>query len=214
MTGRNHSTEPNPGQSEPAELAALYLSGAMNSEERAAFESRLDAGDEACIDEVRRLQGAAEALLHDWPPLAPSPQARDRLMSAIGQPHEPHRAGHQIWREWSSDSNESLFTLRADEGDWEETGVSGVQVRRLFVDRPANRMTAMFRMAAGTEYPEHIHDGPEECYVLEGDLHVGDELIMRRGDYQRAMPGSEHGRQWTRNGCLLLVTCSMSDEMV
>ena len=74
-------------------------------------------------------------------------------------------------------------------------------------------MTAMFRMAAGTSYPEHIHDGPEECYVLEGDLHVGDRMVMHAGDYQRATPGSEHDEQWTEGGCLLLVTSSLSDEL-
>ena len=85
-------------------------------------------------------------------------------------------------------------------------------MRRLFVDRPNNRMTAMFRMAPGTDYPEHVHNGFEECYVLEGELHVGDDIVMHAGDYQRADGGSEHARQWTERGCVLLVSTSMSDE--
>ena len=40
------------------------------------------------------------------------------------------------------------------------------------------------------------------------------DFVMHAGDYQRALPGSEHGRQWTKSGCLLLVTCSLSDEMM
>ena len=75
-------------------------------------------------------------------------------------------------------------------------------------------MTALFRMAAGSEYIPHVHAGPEECYVLEGDLHVGDDIVMHAGDYQRAPAGSVHGVQRTEGGCLLLVSSSMHDEVV
>ena len=66
-------------------------------------------------------------------------------------------------------------------------------------------------MAPGTSYPGHRHAGVEECYVLEGDLRVGD-LVMRAGDYQRAAIGSVHGVQSTEGGCLLLVLMSDRDE--
>ena len=200
-----------------SELAALYLSGAMTGEEREAFESRLASGDVQCSAELRRLQDAAGALLQDVAPVSPPAAVRDRLMRAIESKaamEQPESKASQIWRGWGTTTDSPFFTLRAADGEWQETGVAGVQVRQLFVDRPNNRMTAMFRMAAGTEYPEHTHDGPEECYVLQGDLHVGDDFVMHAGDYQRALPGSEHGRQWTKSGCLLLVTCSLSDEMM
>lgn len=206
-----------PQAADAAELAALYLSGAMTGEERDAFESRLAAGDAGCASELRRLQDAAGALLQDVATVAPPAAVRERVMRAIdgdSSPSSRSAAVSQIWRGWDTTTDSPFFTLRAAEGEWQETGVAGVQVRQLFVDRPGNRMTAMFRMAAGTEYPEHVHDGPEECYVLQGDLHVGDDFVMHAGDYQRALPGSEHGRQWTKSGCLLLVTCSLSDEMM
>lgn len=165
----------------------------------------------------------------------PSPVVRNRVLESIasGEPGRPssansttsaghddargnvagHSASSHVWHGWSSDDGPAgLFTLRRDETGWEETGVDGVQVRRLFVDRPNNRMTAMFRMAPGTDYPEHVHNGFEECYVLEGELHVGEEIVMHAGDYQRADGGSEHARQWTEGGCVLLVSTSMSDE--
>jgi len=217
-----------------AELAALYLSGAMTGEERESFEAALTAGRAEFVAEVQRLQEAVLALGDEVEPVEPSPAVRQKLLRQIderdalhAQPTDqprPKRSDEQsanqvrqqIWRGWGSDdaASDALFTLRAADGAWEDTGVAGVQVRRLFVDRASNRMTAMFRMAPGAAYPVHVHDGPEECYVLQGDLHVGRELVMRAGDYQRATPGSEHGTQWTENGCLLLVTSSLSDEMV
>ena len=74
-------------------------------------------------------------------------------------------------------------------------------------------MTMLVRMEAGSSYPQHIHDGPEECYVLQGDLRVGDE-VLGRGDYQRAAPGSRHGIQSTENGCLLFIVSSLTDEII
>jgi anti-sigma factor ChrR (cupin superfamily) len=201
------------------ELAALYVSGAMSAEEQRAFQAALSAGNQDLIRHVKELEPAAAALAGAAEPVQPSASVRDSLLRKIARTQEPAAETapsprRQVWRQWKADDPDNdLFTLRADQGAWEETGVAGVRVRRLFVDRQSNRMTAMFRMEPGTSYPEHVHDGPEECYVLEGDLHVGDEFVMRKGDYQRALPGSEHGVQWTENGCLLLVTCSLSDEM-
>jgi anti-sigma factor ChrR (cupin superfamily) len=198
-----------------ADLAAQYAAGAMTAEERSAFEALLASGHEQLLAEVRKLDEAVVAL-GSASPVQPSAHVKESLLRQIDvQQREAARQSprQQVWRRWSSDDVQALFTLRAGEGAWENTGVDGVQVRRLFVDKPNNRMTAMFRMAPGTSYPQHVHDGPEECYVLDGDLHVGDDLVMRAGDYQRATPGSHHDVQWTEGGCLLLVTSSLSDEI-
>jgi anti-sigma factor ChrR (cupin superfamily) len=72
----------------------------------------------------------------------------------------------------------------------------------------------LVRMAAGTSYPGHRHARAEECLVVQGDLHVGDDLVMHAGDFQRAEPGSVHVPQWTERGCLLLVTSSVDDDLL
>ena len=71
----------------------------------------------------------------------------------------------------------------------------------------------LFRMAPGSSYPAHRHSGPEECLVLSGDLRISD-VRMVEGDYQFAAAGSEHTVQSTENGCLLLITTSLSDEIL
>ncbi len=194
-----------------AELAALYVSGALTREEKRAVEAELAAGNEALAREVARLEPVARGLAGTARPLAPDPATRESLMQYVAG-LEAGRAA-QVWRSWSGDEERlDLFTLRAAEGVWEQTGVDGISVRRLFVDQANNRMTALFRMEPGAQYIPHVHDGPEECYVLEGDLRVDDETVMRTGDYQRAPAGSRHGVQRTEHGCLLLVTCSLHDE--
>jgi len=189
------------------ERADLYASGAMTPEERRDFEARLAAGETDLLAEWAAVQKLIPELARLASPMAPDPATRAEVLRRADS------SGPQVWRQWSTTNEfESLFTLRKDAGDWEPTGEPGVEVRRLFVDRPNNRMTAMFRMAPGSSYPSHTHDSAEECYVLAGDLHVAD-LVMTAGDYQRAPRGSEHGVQRTEGGCLLLVSSSLSDEM-
>ncbi len=191
------------------EIAEMYVVGGLSPAEHDRFRRMVDSGDPDAVLALREAAGAGDALAKLVKPEAPPHVVRRKLMSRV----ESLRAGEeQVWRSWGTGDSESVFTLRSDEGDWDETGVDGVQVRRLFVDRGSNRMTCMFRMAAGTSYPSHVHDGAEECYVLQGDLHVGD-IVMHAGDYQRAPGGSLHGVQSTEGGCLLLVTTSLSDEM-
>jgi anti-sigma factor ChrR (cupin superfamily) len=105
-----------------------------------------------------------------------------------------------------------MFIVRAGESEWEPTGRPGIEARRLFVDRAGNRITMLVRMAPGTWYPGHTHGGPEECYVLQGDLRVADK-VLHPGDYQRAAKGSQHGIQSTKNGCVLLLVSSLTDSL-
>ena len=200
---------------DPQETAALYLSGALTEEERRAVEAELSAGNEPLSLAIAELDGVIDALAGMVEPITPRPETRDTVLDALGEGEDRCDAHHEhVWDEWEgTDETSELYTLPVGEGAWEPTDVEGIDVRRLFVDRSNNRMTAMFRMAPGSEYVPHIHDGVEECYVLEGDLHVG-EVVLRAGDYQRAPAGSTHGVQRTENGCVLLISSSLSDEMI
>src|SRR4029077_15255305 len=104
--------------------------------------------------------------------------------------------------------------LAAAATPFEPTSIEGIDVRRLFVDEGADRVTMLIRMAPGTAYPAHRHGGVEECFVLEGDLEIGEEFEMNAGDYQRMDGGSAHPLQSTRGGCLLLLSSSRHDELL
>lgn len=189
----------------------LYAAGALSPDEHCRFEAHLAQGCEHCSAELRDLAPVIEKLFMSAPQSPVPSLVRERLMQRI-EKSEP-TLNPQIWRNWTADeSGTELFTLRADQGGWEDTGVEGVFIRRLFVDKTRNEMTAMIRMEPGASYPRHIHDGPEQCLVLKGDLHVGD-LVMHEGDYQRASAGSPHVEQRTEFGCLLLITSSLTDEL-
>lgn len=206
MTEPSHDNENPPAW----KWAASYFSGALSPEEAAAYEAAMRDAGPIEREAFARMRAVARRLFDGITPAAPSPSLRQRLLDRI---RSEEADAPPVWSRWSDDAQASdLYTLRREESPWEETGIPGVQVRRLFVDRPNNRMTAIFRMAPGTSYRPHRHDGPEECLVLEGELHVSDSITLRAGDYQRAPAGSDHGLQSTRSGCLLLITCSLTDE--
>lgn len=210
---------------DPGELAACYAVGAMTPHETEAFEQHLASGCAACLAEVRANAELVTELYGAVTPAAVPPGVREALLNRItkhvagashaGADGHSHSAeGTQVWRAWQPPRVQGgLFTQRADEGAWEPTDIKGIEVKRLFVDPERDQITMLVRMAAGTAYPKHIHRGPEECFVISGDLRVG-ERVMGAGDYQRAEPDSLHGVQSTERGCTLLIVSSLSDELV
>jgi quercetin dioxygenase-like cupin family protein len=148
-------------------------------------------------------------------PETPAVHAGSRQRAA----DEKKFVGPQVWKTWK-DKPESaksalpgLFTIGADEGEWEDVGISGIKVKRLFVDPERDSVTMLVRMPAGAAYPRHRHAAPEQCYVLAGDLYLGD-IALHAGDYQCAAPNSIHGVQHTKAGCLLLIVSSLHDELI
>jgi anti-sigma factor ChrR (cupin superfamily) len=191
--------------------AVAYALGALSPDEVGRMQAHVS-DCEACRREVQSLRALFENMATLAPAEAPPPELKERLLAKV-------RAGEttsaiQPWKKWSASAGLAGLTLvRGGEGDWESSGVDGVDIRRLFVDAENDRATMLVRMAPGTAYPAHVHGGAEECYVLEGDLNVAG-TVMHAGDYQRATEGSLHGIQSTENGCLLFIVSSLGDEML
>jgi anti-sigma factor ChrR (cupin superfamily) len=209
------------------ERAVAYALGALPAGEATEYESHCAACAvcRAEADSVRRLLPHLAAQAGEAEPGA---SLKGRLLECFRREARPAaarpsgaasvRSGADVvmqpWKRWQGDTmRDDLFLVRAGEGEWEPTAVPGVETRRLYVDVKARRATMLVRMAAHTSYPAHLHGGPEECYVLDGDIRVHD-VVMHRGDYQRADLGSTHHVQSTDEGCLLLLVSSLDDEIV
>jgi quercetin dioxygenase-like cupin family protein len=140
--------------------------------------------------------------------------------SAKSQSESKSLDSPQVWKKWSHCHNKEaaseypgLLMVSVKEGDWQEIGIAGIKVKRLFVDPARDSVTMLVRMPAGASYPRHRHAGTEQCYVLEGDLHVGD-ITLHAGDYQCADMQSVHEVQYTEGGCLLFIVSSLHDELI
>ena len=203
---------------EPAELAALYAAGALPGDELAAFEAHLASGCEACQAELQQLRWVTSKLWYAIRPVIPDAKIRDALLARVAAKRDATLAvsplRERVLAKMSPDaSSRSTVFNKASEASWERTAIEGVAIRTLFVDQENNQFTALVRMQPGSSYPRHVHAGPEQCLVIEGDLRVGEE-VLHAGDYQRAPTGSRHGVQSTEHGCLLLITSSLTDQFV
>jgi len=68
---------------DPAELAALYVSGAMSVDEHAAFDAHLAQGCAQCQEELEELEVATAALASLAPSLEPPPRVRAALLARV-----------------------------------------------------------------------------------------------------------------------------------
>ena len=198
--------------------AAAFALGALEEHEARAFRDHVAEGCEDCVAACREAEVTVAAMDVAWiekrgvePAHAREAEMRERLLSRIDEEPtaaEPRRA----WQHWTEETGE-LEIVRAGEDGFQPTDFEGIEVRPLSVDGEREVVTMLVRMAAGASYPRHRHAGREECYVLSGDLAVGDEE-MGAGDYQVAPCGSVHEVQSTREGCTLLIVSSQGDELL
>lgn len=205
---------------DPLAWAALYAAGALPADEALEFEARLAAGDAACLAALRELDPVVEALATGFEPVAPPDRLKQRLFAQL-ELEEPGSAPPGTSAETSQTPppapvgrrNRDLYIQRAAKARWRESGIPGVMRRVLWLDSERNQYSALLKCAPGAVFPEHVHPGPEEVLLLEGDLTVGD-IELGPGDYQRSAAGSLHARQTTRGGCLLLITGMVEEGMV
>lgn len=197
--------------------AAAYVLGSLAEDEARRYRVHL-AVCATCSGEVADVERVTGELASIAPETAPPPGLWDRVLARareIGAPADADApATSQIWKTWAEDdATRAPFTYVDEGGAFEPTAQPGISARKLFVDREHDRVTMLVRMQPGTAYPPHRHAGPEDCYVIAGDLADG-ARVLHAGDYVRAAPGSTHGVQSTEKGCLLLIVSSLGDELV
>jgi quercetin dioxygenase-like cupin family protein len=181
------------------ELASSYALGALGKRELEEFERLLEEGYQLCEAELRGFREVVSQIGYSTTPVSPSANLKERLLSRVkGEARAIHKAGF-------------LF-VRSTEGEWKEIA-KGVSLKRLFFDPGRQYATALVRMSAGTSFPRHRHTETEECYVLEGDIRMGDQ-VFRAGDYVRAEAGSIHEGIYSESGCMLLILSSQRNEIL
>ncbi len=187
-----HSTE---------ELAALYLSGAMTTAESQEFEERLAGGWLEAAKALLELEGAVRTLSVSAGQITPRPEIKAAIMAKLrDQAVVPRKSETKL---------PGLAFEFANDKDFRSTPFPGIYVRILNLDRKRKQFTCLMRLEPGAVYPSHPHDGPEECLVLDGEIIVGD-VRMKKGDYQRAEPNSQHIEQRTETGALIYLSAPMS----
>lgn len=179
------------------DLVASYAVGALESDEAAIVDSLLREGNPPWLAEFRSLEPVMLELLYGVKPQNPDPKVRKTLLDRIAERESLARR-----------AKGEVFVNRDQEAAWLESGVPGVRVRTLFVDRQRGRQTFLLRAAPGATLPPHLHHADEECYILEGSLTTLGH-VFRAGDYLRFAAGTVHDETHTSAGCLILLTSAL-----
>jgi mannose-6-phosphate isomerase-like protein (cupin superfamily) len=193
----------NPLYKDLAELAALYVAGALPPDEATEVEVRLAEGDKALAAEIATYGTVINAFSEGTPPVEPDPKVKQALLDRIASP-EVRGDARLASPELAADSTSKVFIRRDRRGDWVEFGIPGIQLCILFRDQERDVQTSLIRMAPGSELPAHFHRNFEECFVLEGEAE-SEGTSLSAGDYVRAPAGSPHGLTRSEKGCLLLL---------
>jgi len=184
------------------ELASLYALGALDAGERIAFEEHLRQGCDDCANDVRSFAHVSN-LIGESAPAAPPQQLRERLLSRVS--HSRGVPGILL-------EQNGLLIARSGELAW-QTLAPGIVYKPLYQDAARNYNTSLVRMEAGARYPSHHHAAIEELFLLSGDLHVENQ-VMLAGDYCRADSGTIHGETFSDNGCLFLMMASEENQII
>jgi len=194
-------------------LGAMAALDCLAAEEARSWQNRLAAGGDSG-EEAASFKNVIEGLGFLADEVCPPALLKTRLLARMRAAQGAVEAVvEQRWNRWPDTLvAEDLTIVQAEDVAWESLG-KGIQVKNLFVSRAEDKVVMLVKMEAGGSYPPHVHSGPEECFVLSGDLY-GENFSMQAGDFQRAAAGSVHGVQSTKNGCVILITSSLHDELI
>lgn len=186
------------------EQASLYVLDALAAEERQAFEREL-AGDGELQQLVRSLRDSADLLALAVPRHQPPAGLKQNVLQRIEFLAPPPRAGGV--------PSGFAFVTANDPSGWKPLPVPGAWVKLLSLERERGYAVLLGKLEPGVRYPAHTNAGPEDFYILTGDLHIGDRRLGP-GDFHHAERGSRHEVNYSAEGCTLLAVLTTDDPLV
>ena len=195
------------------EQASLYVLGALTGSEQQAFGEALSDSAEL-RDCVFTLQQTTALLAMATPFVRPPRELKDKVLrrieTAAGLLNQPAAQHPGL----AVASLAGLHFLSADDTvGWKQLPVPGAWIKLLSIEQERGYAVVLGKLEPGVRYPAHINVGPEDLYVLTGDLQIGDRTL-RPGDFHHADAGSLHGENYSVEGCTLLAVLTSDHPLV
>jgi anti-sigma factor ChrR (cupin superfamily) len=195
------------------EQASLYVLGALAGAEQQAFGAELR-GSAELRDFVFTLQQTTALLAMATPLVRPPRELKDKVLrrieTAAGLVNQPATQHPGV----AVASLAGLRFLNADDTvGWKQLPVPGAWIKLLSIERERGYAVLLGKLEPGVRYPAHTNAGPEDLYVLTGDLHVGDRTL-RPGDFHHADAGSSLAENYSVEGCTLLAVLTTDNPLV
>lgn len=192
--------------------ASLYTLGTLAVSECDAFESEMRA-DPELRDFTRGLMRAAEALARSVERVSLPNGLKASIFQRIDA-ETPPPAQAAISRETIAHPALGLsFLMAAESAGWKPLPIPGASIKLLSLERERGYAVLLGKLEPGTRYPAHLNAGPEDFFILTGDLHIG-ATRLAGGDFHHAEGGSWHEENYSEAGCTLLAVLTVDDPLV
>lgn len=191
------------------EQASLYALGALNDAEQMAFERELQ-GNAELLQFVRSLQRTTDLIALSSPAQPLPPGLRDKVLQRI---KSAGPSGQGTNKSSPPPIRGLSFIDAPGAKDWKALPIPGTYIKLLSLDKDRGYAVLMGKLDAGARYPAHINAGPEDFYILTGDLHIGNRRLGA-GDFHHADGGSQHEENYSVEGCTLLAVLTTDDPLV
>jgi anti-sigma factor ChrR (cupin superfamily) len=83
----------------------------------------------------------------------------------------------------------------------------------LSLHRDTGYAVLLGKLEPGVAYPAHYHPGPEDIFIITGDLQIGDRTLGP-GDFHHADAGTSHPVNHSIHGCQLMAVLPVNHELV
>jgi len=97
--------------------------------------------------------------------------------------------------------------------DWKSLPIPGAFIKLLSLEKERGCAVPLGKLDPGTRYPAHTNAGPEDIFMLTGDLVVSSRKLVA-GDFHHADGGSWHDENYSADGCTLLAVLTTLDPLV
>ena len=191
------------------EQASLYALGVLNPSERRAFEDELRM-DTELRELVGNLQRTTDLLALTSPTVSPPRELRNQVLRRV---ETAHATGTPATEPQLSVFRGLRFLEAENREGWKQLPDAGAWIKLLSLERERGYAVLLGKLEAGVHYPAHTNAGPEDLYILTGDLHIG-ERRLGPGDFHHADAGSQHSVNYSVEGCTLLAVLSTDDPLV
>jgi anti-sigma factor ChrR (cupin superfamily) len=192
------------------ERAALFALGLLSAAEQQQFAAEVRANSEL-REFLRSLQRTVDQVALAAPARTPPPALKQKLLSRIQARRTPGSPRPSLP---SAAILSGLHFVRSDESSgWKPLPVRGAWIKLLSFEPERGYAVLLGKLEPGVRYPAHTNAGPEDFYILTGDLHVSDQ-ILGPGDFHHADAGSLHEENYSVAGCTLLAVLTTDDPLV
>ena len=180
----------------------------LSTAEQDRFAAEVRANSEL-RDLLHSLQQTADRVALAGPTVAPPAQLKSKVLQKIRG-----ASNREAQQARASEALAGLqFRMGAETSGWKPLPVAGAWIKLLSFEPTRGYAVLLGRLDPGTRYPAHTNAGPEDFYILTGDLQVSGRALGP-GDFHHADAGSHHEENYSIEGCTLLAVLTSDDPLV